>query len=185
MKNIQRKIEKKIAFLSYPLLATKNSYALYSMNSTVVYVLENYAKQCKDKEIYYATDDNSRDTRYFAGKLTEIGYQVKLCTNEDIMLYEDKWDVLLTSADFICRKGIGSRKGTSVLAKFCRTYKKSWYVFADSSKFLLDYNKNAKLQPGEDSGRTIDIIPFRYMTYCVTERRLYTPQDIIAYFDMW
>ena len=144
------------------------------MNSVIAHILNKYLNKFINKEIYFAVDKPGRAVIMLMNKLRSSGGKVHLIAEKDLISFIDTWEVLCSGAEFICKNGIGSTQGMDAIAKICKKCKKSYYIFAGSKVFLMDQVKLFASQC---------IIPFTNVTYLLTERRLYTSQDIIAYFS--
>lgn len=169
-----KKENESLASLAYPLIIMKKSFAIHSINSAIAYFLNKYLNEFQDKKIYFVTNNPDRNEIILMRKLSRIRCKVHLINEKDLISQIDAWEVLCSGAEFICKSGVGNSPGTNAIAKLCKRRKKSYYIFAGSNIFIMNRVKPSASQC---------IIPFRNVTYIITERRLYTAQDIIAYFS--
>ncbi|OGF58765.1 MAG: hypothetical protein A2Y62_09655 [Candidatus Fischerbacteria bacterium RBG_13_37_8] len=183
-----------IAVLAHPLVSLHNTVGIYSYDTAVVHLMKKYLNEFKDKEIHCSECRPEKKGLSLAKKLSNIGYKVHLYTDMGFLSHLHKLDVVITGADFIIKKGVVNTIGTSSIGALCRSMKKPFYVLLGSSKFLPGHNilsKRFELQSKDEiiidspKIKTLnyysDITPFKNITYIVTEKRLYTPKDIIQY----
>jgi translation initiation factor 2B subunit (eIF-2B alpha/beta/delta family) len=182
IKNINKE-NKGISGLAKHLFMLHNNIALYSFNNTVYFVLKENKNDLINKVLHMSKCLPVGEGIYMAEKCIELGYKVNIYDDNQFYSNLNIYDAVVMGADLICRNGIVNRAGSNKLAALCKKYHKPIYVLAGSSCIITDKRYRKIIRSGNfgELGKYYDWMPIKYITYLVSERRLYTANDLIYY----
>lgn len=182
LKNMRQKNDR-VAIFALNLLDLHKNIGIYSYDYALYNVLKRNYKCLKDKIFYTISSDYEKGEILIIDLLREMGYRVIEHDNLDFFSNVRKYDAVIIGARLICSRGIASRRGAYLGAKICYKFKIPVYVFAHSGWIITSIRfKQVRQQIILDKYfHLYDFIPLRYITYIITDRRLYTSKDLAHY----
>ncbi len=142
------KSKKKISDFSFKIIKKAKIVYTHCHSSTVTFALANAYKKHKFK-VYNTETRPLFQGRKTAKELTSKGIEVCMYGDSGMVEAIKKCDVVLLGADWISKKGVVNKIGSSIVGDLAKHFKKPLYILADSWKFS---NKKLRieLRPSEE-----------------------------------
>ncbi len=183
----------KIAAFILRLVPKGSTIITLSYSSTVVYVLKYLHKRKKEISVIIMESRPLFEGRRTVTELARVGVPVTLIADAAVGQFCQRANLAIVGTDMILVDGkVINKIGTYPLALCCHEAKIPLYVVADSRKFILKGNDSIHLEKKSPTelyrnapGRNIsveniyfDITPPTYFTRIITEKGIFTPQEI-------
>lgn len=177
-------------------LIKNNQKILTHCHSGEAMAVIKYAWKDRKKISLIATETDPLEQGVKTAKeLARAKIPVTLITDAAAGHFVKNVDFVLVGADALRKNGLINKTGTYQIAVAAKANRKPFYVAANTLKFdrrkkLIIEERSAKevyvelLRPGKLKGVKIrnpafDIVPWKYVTKIITERKIYTPKQIV------